>query len=126
MFNMFGQRPKNKVVMQLYERLVRSFMDVIVLNELENGNPICGHEIRDLIHKRFHVLVASGSIYSLLYSMERNGLIEGMVAGKKRVYRLSEKGKEKLENISESSDKIVLFIKSVLGKREKTRGHFEC
>ena len=53
--------------------------------------------------------------------MERNGFIEGMMTGKKRVYRLTEKGKEKLENISESSDKIVLLIKSMLGKRKNAR-----
>jgi len=115
-FNMIGKRPKNKVVMQLYERLVKSFKDVIVLKELENGNPICGHDIRALIHKRFHFLVSSGTIYSLLYSMERNGLIEGMMTGKKRVYRLTEKGKETLKDVSESNDKIPLFIKSILGE----------
>jgi len=115
-FNMIDKRPKNKVAMQLYERLVKSFMDIIVLKELRNGDSICGHDIRALIHKRFHIFISSGTIYSLLYFMERSGLIEGMMTGRKRVYRLTEKGKEKLENVSESSDKIVLLIKSILEK----------
>jgi DNA-binding PadR family transcriptional regulator len=97
--------------MQFYKRFVKNFLDVIVLKELENGNSICGHEMRALIRKRFHILVPSGTIYSLLYSMERNGLVEGIMDRRKRIYMLTEKGKEKLENISESSDKIVLLIK---------------
>lgn len=113
---MVDTRPKNKVARELYERIVKSFMDLIVLKELVHGNPICGHEIRALIHKRFHILISSGTIYSLLYSMEREGLIKGIMTGKKRVYRLTEKGKEKLKNILESSDEFPLFMKSLLGK----------
>ncbi len=108
--------PQNMVTRELYEKLVKFFLDLIVLKELGNGNPIGAPDIRALIHKRFHILVSCGTIYSLLYSMERNGLIEGMMTGKKRVYRLTEKGEETLENISESSGKIVLLIKSILEK----------
>lgn len=115
-FNLISMSPQNIVVRELYERLVKSFLDVIVLKKLKNGNPICGHEMRVFIHKRFHVLVPSGTIYSVLYSMERKGLIEGIVDRRKRVYRLTEKSKETLENISESSDKIVLLIRSILEK----------
>ena len=115
-FNVIDKRPKNKVAMQFYERLVKSFMDVIVLKELENRNTICGYDMIAFIYKRFHILVSSGTMYSLLYSMERDGLIEGIIEGRKRVYRLIEKGKERLEDISESSDKIVSLMKSITGK----------
>jgi len=108
--------PQTMVEKRFRERLVKSFMHVIVLEELGKGNPLGAGDIRALIYKRFHILIAPGTIYSLLYSMERNGSIEGMMTEKKRVYRLTEKGKEKLENISEISDKILSFIKSILGK----------
>lgn len=113
---MVGMSLQNIVARKLYERVVKSFMDVIVLKELGNGNPVSGHDMIALIQKRFHLLVSSGTIYSLLYSMERNGLIEGVMTCRKRVYRLTEKGKETLENILESSDEIPLFMKSILGK----------
>lgn len=108
--------PQSIVAREFYERLIKSFMDVIVLKELKNGNPISGYDMIALIQKRFHILVSSGTVYSLLYSMERNGLIEGMMTSRKRVYRLTEKGKETLENISDFSNEIPLFIKSILGK----------
>jgi len=113
---MIDKQPKNKAARKLYERLVKSFMDVIVLKELGKGNSICAHEIRALIHKRFRILLSSGTVYSLLYSMERDGLIEGIIEGRKRVYRLTDKGKGTLENISESSDEVTLLIKSILEK----------
>lgn len=107
---------QNLVTKELYERLVKSFMDIIVLKELQNGNPLSGYDVMALIYKRFHFLLSSGTIYSLLYSMERNGLIKGMMTSKKRVYRLTEKGKETLESISVSGDEILLLMKSILGK----------
>jgi len=107
---------QNIVPRELYERLVKSFMEVIVLKELKSGNPLCGHDTRALIQKKFNILLSSGTIYSTLYSMERKGLIEGITDRKKRVYRLTEKGKETLESISGSSDKLVLLIKSILEK----------
>jgi DNA-binding PadR family transcriptional regulator len=108
--------PQNTVGRELYERLVKDFMDIIILKELIDGNFISGYDVRVLIHKRFHILISTGIIYSLLYSMERNGLIKGMMTSKKRVYTLTEKGKEKLKHISESSYEIPLLIKSILGK----------
>ena len=104
------------VTRELYRRLVKSFMDIIVLRELKNGNPLGGNDILALVYKRFHILLSSGTVYSLLYSMERDGLIEGLMASKKRVYRLTEKGKEKLEYALESYSSVVLFMKYVLGK----------
>jgi DNA-binding PadR family transcriptional regulator len=115
-FTMVDKQPKNKVPMQLYERSVKGFMDVIVLKELGKGNSIGAHEIRALIYKKFHVLISSGTIYSLLYSMKRDGFIEGIIEGRKRVYRLTDEGKGTLENISESIDKIILLIKAILEK----------
>lgn len=105
--------------MKLRERIFREFLDVIILRELENDHALCGNEIRTLIHKRFRVLVSSGSIYSRMDYLERNGLIEGIVTSTKRAYRLTEKGRDALEKISESSDMIALFTKSILDRHAR-------
>jgi len=105
---------QNVVARELYERLIKSFMDVIVLKKLKNGNLIGAYDVIALIYRRFRIFMSSGSVYSLMYSMERNGLIEGTMDKSKRVYKLTEKGRETLENISESGDKIVLLLKSIL------------
>jgi len=99
---------------ELHERLVRSFMDLIILRELGKGEALGGYDVISLINKRFHVLISPGTVYSLLYSMERKGLIKDELKGRGRVFKLTEKGREKLENIQKNSDKIILFIKSIL------------
>ncbi|MGQ9641741.1 MAG: PadR family transcriptional regulator, partial [Candidatus Bathycorpusculaceae bacterium] len=53
-------------------------------------------------------------VYSLLYSLERNGLIEGTWNERKRVYQLTEKGKKTIETILSANDKIQNFITALL------------
>ena len=53
-------------------------------------------------------------MYSLLYSLERNGLIEGTWNERKRVYKLTEKGEKTIETILNANDKIKNLITALL------------
>lgn len=97
----------------MHERIIKNFMDVIVLAELKSG-PLSGYDVISFIHNKFHLLVSSGTVYSLLYSMERNGLIEGKWNERKRVYKLTEKGEKTIKSILSANDKIQLFITQLL------------
>jgi len=94
----------------MHERIIKNFMDIIILAELRNG-PISGYDVISFIHNKFHLLVSLGTVYSLLYSLERNGLIEGTWNERKRVYKLTEKGKKTILN---ANDKIQNFITALL------------
>jgi len=81
--------------------------------ELQNG-PISGYDAISYIHNKFGFLVSSGTVYSLLYSLERNGLVEGTWFERKRVYKLTEKGAKTIETILNSQDKIKGFMTMIL------------
>ncbi|MEM0058599.1 MAG: PadR family transcriptional regulator [Candidatus Bathyarchaeia archaeon] len=76
--------------------------------------PMSGYDVISFIHNKFNLLVSSGTVYSLLYSLERNGLIEGSWDERKRVYRLTEKGAKTIETILNANDKIKNFITNLL------------
>lgn len=82
--------------------------------KLYGYGPISGYDVISFIHDKFHLLVSSGTVYSLLYSLERNGLIEGTWNERKRVYKLTEKGKKTIETILNANDKIQNFITALL------------
>ena len=69
-------------------------MDTIIMSELRNG-PVSGYDIISYIHTKFGLLVSSGTVYSLLCSLERNGLIEGEWVERKRAYKLTDRGAKK-------------------------------
>ncbi|MEM3597168.1 MAG: PadR family transcriptional regulator [Candidatus Bathyarchaeia archaeon] len=108
-----GERLEGKILKKMHERIIKNFMDIIILAELRNG-PMSGYDVISFIHNKFHLLVSSGTVYSLLYSLERNGLIEGTWNERKRVYKLTEKGAKTIETILSANDKIKNFITGLL------------
>jgi len=108
-----GERLEGKILKKMHERIIKNFMDIIILAELRNG-PLSGYDVISFIHGKFHLLVSSGTVYSLLYSLERNGLIEGTWNERKRVYKLTEKGVKTIDTILSANDKIKSFMTSLL------------
>ena len=101
------------VLRKMYRRLIKSFLDVLILSELRNG-PMSGYDAISFIHNKFHLLVNSGTVYSLLYSLERDGLLEGRWNQRKRVYVLTDKGQETIKAILAANEKIKGFIVNLL------------
>ncbi|MEM2953350.1 MAG: PadR family transcriptional regulator [Candidatus Bathyarchaeia archaeon] len=108
-----GGKLEGKILRKMHERIIKNFMDIIILAELRNG-PMSGYDVISFIHNKFHLLVSSGTVYSLLYSLERNGLIEGTWNERKRVYKLTDKGAKTIETILSANDKIKNFITALL------------
>jgi DNA-binding PadR family transcriptional regulator len=89
-------------VKEIRKRTLKSFMDVLVLKELEKNTGTGCYDLIISIHKKFAVLVSPGTVYSTVYSLERKGLIGGAQSYRKTVYMLTDKGKEILEDIEKA------------------------
>jgi DNA-binding PadR family transcriptional regulator len=96
---------RDRALSQIRRRLVKNFMDIIILSELKE-TPLSGYDVMTLIY--------SGSVYSLLYSMERKGLIKGDWNERRRLYTLTQKGEEAIEATTNSYDRIESFITDLL------------
>ena len=108
-----GEKSEARILKKMHERVIKNFMDTIIMSELQNG-PISGYDVISYIHTRFGFLVSSGTVYSLLYSLERNGLVDGVWIERKRVYRITEKGAQTIETILSAQDKIKSFMSTIL------------
>jgi DNA-binding PadR family transcriptional regulator len=102
-----------RILRDMHERIIKDFMDVIIMNELRNG-PLSGYDVISYVNTRFNFLVSSGTVYSLLYSLERNGLVEGVWNERKRTYKLTDKGEETISAILGTQEKIKAFISNIL------------
>jgi DNA-binding PadR family transcriptional regulator len=61
-------RLESKVLKKMHERIIKNFMDIIIMTELRNG-ALSGYDVISYIHNKFNLLVSSGTVYSLLYSL---------------------------------------------------------
>ena len=108
-----NEKLEGRILKKMHERIIKNFMDIIIMTELRNGS-LSGYDVISYIHNKFNLLISSGTIYSLLYSLERNGLVEGVWDERKRIYKLTEKGQKTIATILNASDNIKGFIANLL------------
>lgn len=104
---------------KIHERIVKNFLDIFILAEMHDG-PLSGYDLVGIIHKKFNLLMSSGTIYSILYSLERDELVRGRWTERRRAYTLTEKGQKALQDFSDAYDTIHSFIVNLLGNCRKT------
>ncbi len=102
-----------KVLEKLRQKTVKNFIDILILRNLKQ-NAMSGYDILTLIHKRFDVLISSGTVYSTLYSLERKGLIKGDFDDRKRCYSLTKDGKNILQRVERANGEIRNLVKNIL------------
>jgi len=101
-----------QLVEKLRKRVIQNFMDILVLTEMKKGS-LSGYDVIGLIHQKFGTLMSSGTVYSLLYSLERDGLIKGVWNQRKRVYVLAEKGEQNIKVITDANKEIQNFLRNI-------------
>lgn len=75
-------------------------MGFLILSALKNdGGCLSGYDVIKYIYAQFRFLSSSGTVYSHLYAMERNGLLHGVQESRRRVYGLTSKGLRLLERL---------------------------
>jgi len=97
---------------KLRKRVIQNFMDILVLTEMKKGS-LSGYDVIALLHRRFGILLSSGTVYSLLYSLERDGLVKGVWNQRKRVYELTEKGEQNMQVITKANQEIQNFLRNI-------------
>ena len=105
---------EHDILRQVHERTIKNFMDILILTELRKGHPISGYDLIALLHRKFQIMISSGTVYSVLYSLERDGLIKGMQTSNKRIYKLTDKGEENIKTILKNREKIQNFMSILL------------
>ncbi len=96
----FRQRRANliqaeTVSRETLEHFVKSHLETIILALLLQ-NPLCGYYVIQSIYQRYSTFLSQGTVYPILYSLQRGGLLEVSkpVGSRAKIYSLTEKGIE--------------------------------
>jgi len=111
---------EKNVLRKLRRRFVNGFLDLIILDRVESASYINGYAIIEYVFEKFNILVSSGSVYSTLYAMEREGLIVGAWNGRKRVYRITPEGKKIIKTIRERIDVINSLFQELITQKQES------
>lgn len=105
---------QSKIVKEMERRLVKHFLDIVVMFELRKSSSLSGFDVIGNIYRKFGLLVSSGTIYAHLYAMERKGLIKGSFDKGKRIYKLTEEGDSTINDLMSSKEEIQRFFQALL------------
>ena len=94
---------ESEVLDGMYKRLVKNFLDLIIMRKLEKRQCMGGYDIIAFLNTEFGMLISPGTVYANLYSMERNGLIEAKESENRRSYVLTDKGKQTIQALKNLS-----------------------
>ena len=105
---------ESRTLKEMQRRMLKDFLDMIIMTKLRNSERLGGYEIMELIYHKFGFLVSPGTVYSLLYAMERRGLIRGEGTDGKRTYALTDQGKGTIDIINKSKEELLTFMRILL------------
>ena len=97
---------ESELLMQMNERIVKNFLDMLILIELKGGS-LSHSELASVFHKRFGEIVDFSLVDSNLNFLEKEGLIANRKAKSSKDYALTMKGEEKVRAFLNSRDKIL-------------------
>jgi len=100
----------SELLMQMNERIVKDFLDILILIELKRGS-LNYSKLANIFHKRFGEIVDLRLIDSNLKFLEKEELITNRTVKNKKSYALTTKGEEKVKAFQNSKNKILgLFL----------------
>lgn len=112
------ERYTEEITSRIRQKCIRGFMDIMTLVLLAD-RPMCGYEIIESIYEKARVLLSPGTVYPLLDSLQRKGLIESKTESKKKIYKITSSGRETLVRMSAEYAKIqsILSVSFSLGRK---------
>lgn len=108
--------PKYQVLpMEILEKLVKNNLELIILAFLEKGSK-SGYQILKDIANQFHCVLSQGTLYPLLYQLEKkNKITKQKGKGKEVIYTLNQETKDyfksKKETCLKSYEHLANFLK---------------
>ncbi|MCW3994283.1 MAG: helix-turn-helix transcriptional regulator [Candidatus Bathyarchaeota archaeon] len=105
---------KKKIVEELRERTVRSFLDFLILTILTRNPSMSADDLAKYIHQKLKVPLSPGILYSHLFHLERHGLILRDHVKNKKAYRITQKGKEKIDIVKKHKNATKWLIDQIL------------
>ncbi len=108
--------PEKPTLEKINHRIIREFLDIIVLEQLRE-NTASSYDIIIYLNSRFQTVVSPGTIYALMYSMERDGLIQGVWAERKRQYKITEEGQRLLKELDKAESPTKELLKILTAKQ---------
>lgn len=98
----------------LEKKIIRNFTDLLILKHLRKYPLVSGYEILTSLRQKFDIPFSPGTIYSVVYSLERHGFIKGNGTEIGRAYELTVAGGKLIDAVKTQKRIRRLFTEIIL------------
>jgi DNA-binding PadR family transcriptional regulator len=106
---------KAKMLKEIQRSLIKNFLDTVVMAKLKRASePMNGYEFVEYVQQRYGILISAGTMYTMLYYLERQGMLKGEWRSGKRVYSLTAQGGRTVDKVMDSREEIQRFLGTLL------------
>jgi len=102
----------------LSRKTIKNFLDILILKYLKRQPLANGYDIIKQMYKDFGILISPGTIYSAVYSLERQALIKGNSDKSGRTYSLTRQGAEMLNHTYKTKEQIQFLISKIFSETQ--------
>ena len=99
---------------KITKKLVSALLDIVLLVHFQDED-FGARDAIMFIRERFSIMMSPQKVYSTIYEMEREKLLEGFYEEGKKMYRVTELGKSTVK-IATSSGEMQAFMLSMMVK----------
>lgn len=104
----------NKFCSDNKKKLLKAYLQTVLMAELSRRSAMSALDMIDFFEKKFNVRISPGTIYPILYKLERSKHIRRLPKGIKKFYELTDFGRKSLENLRHKIDEDHKFIANLL------------
>jgi DNA-binding PadR family transcriptional regulator len=97
----------------MQEKVIKQFIDVIILSALKNSQ-MSGYDLIVFIKKKYGIKISPGKVYQHLNGLARDGMVISDQTPNKRVFELTKEGKDLLQIMKNPEGRILKFILTLL------------
>jgi len=104
-------------------KCVKNALDLIILAILQDRSwGLSGYDFIGLIYNFFDIMVSPGTLYPVLFSLQKKGLVHVEFRGKKRVYYPALKGEKNVESLIncfiDANNQLNEFLRNISNESE--------
>ena len=102
----------------LETRIIKTFLDILILKQLKKSPPNSGYRILQYLHEELNMSFSPATIYHAVYLLERKNLIKCHGEENGRIYALTDQGERTLKSTADSIDKIQTLVYTILSEQK--------
>jgi DNA-binding PadR family transcriptional regulator len=96
--------------LNIRERILKAFLDLVIMCMLRYHS-MSSYEINKTLTTGFGIIIGPSTIYSKLYTLEKQGSVTCSMSRSGKVYSLTEQGRQTTDDISDITEEICRSIK---------------